>query len=94
YYEILTTRLPLSGESVNDLLRKHISVVPPLVTVKNKNVTSEFGNLLKSMMSKSPKDRPQNAAELLKILQRTKIFKKNQQQKIFYKTKIEKKYLS
>ncbi|MDR0390385.1 MAG: serine/threonine protein kinase, partial [Planctomycetaceae bacterium] len=39
YYEILTTRLPLSGESVNDLLRKHISVVPPLVTVKNKNVT-------------------------------------------------------
>jgi hypothetical protein len=27
-------------------------------------------------MSKSPKDRPQNAAELLKILQRTKIFKK------------------
>ncbi|MDR2761598.1 MAG: serine/threonine protein kinase [Planctomycetaceae bacterium] len=76
YYELLTTRLPFSGDSMNDLLRKHLSLLPPVVSVRNKNVTKEFSDLLKSMMSKSPKDRPNDATELLRLLQKTKIFQR------------------
>jgi serine/threonine protein kinase len=80
FYEILTTRVPFSGDSVNDLLRKHIAATPPLVTVKNKNVTKEFSDLLKSMMSKSTKNRPQNAAEITQILKTIRIFQKKPKQ--------------
>ncbi|MDR1485805.1 MAG: serine/threonine protein kinase [Planctomycetaceae bacterium] len=76
YYEILTTRVPFSGDSVNDLLKKHIASPPPVVAAKNKNVTKEFSDLVKIMMSKSQNDRPKNATELLKLLKTTRIFQK------------------
>jgi serine/threonine protein kinase len=76
FYEILTTRTPFTGDNVNDLLRKHITATPPNVMAKNKNVTKEFNDLLKAMMSKSTNDRPQNAAEITRILKKIRIFQK------------------
>jgi serine/threonine protein kinase len=76
YYELLTTRPPFSADNMNDLLRKHISAAPPVVTLRNKNVTKEFSDLLQSMMSKSPKNRPKNASELLQIIKSIKIFQR------------------
>jgi serine/threonine protein kinase len=77
YYELLTTRPPFSADNMNDLLKKHISAAPPVVTLKNKNVTKEFSDLLQSMLSKSPNNRPKNASELLKIIKTIKIFQRN-----------------
>ncbi|MDR1480439.1 MAG: serine/threonine protein kinase [Planctomycetaceae bacterium] len=77
YYELLATRLPFSADNMNDLLRKHISATPPAVMLRNKNVTKEFSDLLRSMMSKSPIDRPKNATELLRIIKSTKIFQRH-----------------
>ncbi|MDR2345114.1 MAG: serine/threonine protein kinase [Planctomycetaceae bacterium] len=73
-YELLTMRLPFSGDSMNDLLKKHLSAPMPNVISRNKNITKEFNNLLKTITSKSAKDRPNNATELLRIIQKTKIF--------------------
>jgi serine/threonine protein kinase len=77
FYELLTMRTPFSGDSANDLLRKHIATPPPNVMAKNKNITKDFSDLLKTMMAKSAKDRPKNATELLKIMQKIKVFQTN-----------------
>ncbi|MDR0869306.1 MAG: serine/threonine protein kinase [Planctomycetaceae bacterium] len=76
FYELLTTRLPFAGDSMSDLLNKHLSNPPPPVTQRNKNITPEFLELLKLMMAKKPEDRPKNTAELLQHLQSIRIFRR------------------
>jgi serine/threonine protein kinase len=76
FYELLTTRLPFSGESMNDLLNKHLSVPPPPITQRNKNITPEFAGIIKVMLAKKPEDRPKSTAELLKMLQTVRIFRR------------------
>ena len=76
FYELLTTRLLFTGESLNDLLNKHISVPPPPVIQRNKNVTPEFSELLKAILAKKPEDRPKSTQELLRLLQTTRPFRR------------------
>jgi len=76
FYELLTTRLLFTGDTLNDLLNKHISAVPPPVQQRNKNVTPEFAELLKTMLAKKPQDRPKNTNELLRLLQTTRPFRR------------------
>jgi serine/threonine protein kinase len=77
FYELLTTRLVFTGDTLNELLNKHLSAPPPPVTQKNKNVTPEFAELLKMMLAKKPQDRPKNTHELLKLLQSTRPFRRS-----------------
>jgi serine/threonine protein kinase len=76
FYELLTTRLLFAGDSLNDLLNKHLSVPPPPVMQRNKNVTPEFAELLKMMLAKKPQDRPKSTQELLLLLQTTRPFRR------------------
>ena len=76
FYELLTTRLLFAGDSLNDLLNKHLSAQPPSVTLKNKNVTPEFSEVLKTMLAKKPQDRPKSTQELLQCLQTTRLFRR------------------
>ena len=76
FYELLTTRLLFSGDSLNELLNKHLSASPPPVTQRNKNVTPEFAELLKTMLAKKPQNRPKNSNELLRLLQTTRPFRR------------------
>jgi serine/threonine protein kinase len=76
FYELLTTRLLFTGDSLNDLLNKHLSAAPPPVTQRNKNVTPEFAELLKMMLAKKPQDRPKSSSELLRLLQMTRPFRR------------------
>ncbi|MDR1925699.1 MAG: serine/threonine protein kinase [Planctomycetaceae bacterium] len=78
FFEMLTTRPPFSGDNMNDLLRKHLTANPPPVTLKNKNVTKEFSDILKSMLAKDANERPKTTTELLQKIKTTKIFKKTQ----------------
>ena len=75
-YELLTTRLVFTGDTLNDLLNKHLSAMPPSAAQRNKNVTPEFAALLKTMLAKNPADRPKSTQELLKLLQQTRPFRR------------------
>jgi serine/threonine protein kinase len=76
FYELLTTRLVFTGDTLNDLLNKHLSTPPPPVGQRNKNVTPEFGELLKMMLAKKPEDRPKTTQDLLRLLQLTRPFRR------------------
>ena len=76
FYELLTTRLVFTGDTLSDLLNKHLSVSPPPLAQRNKNVTPEFAELLKSMLAKKPKDRPKNTTELLRLLKTIRLFRR------------------
>lgn len=76
FYELLTTRLIFTGDSLNDLLNKHLSAVPPPVIQRNKNVTPEFSELLKMMLNKKPQDRPKSSGDLLRLMQNTRLFRR------------------
>ena len=76
FYELLTTRLVFTGDTLSDLLNKHLSNLPPPVAQRNKNVTPEFAELLRMMLAKKTQDRPKDTNELLRILQKTRIFRR------------------
>ncbi len=76
FYELLTTRLPFSGESIGDLLNKHLGAVPPPVTQRNKNITPEFSEVLKMMMAKKAEDRPKSTADLMHLIKTVRIFRR------------------
>jgi len=76
FYELLTTRLVFTGDTLNDLLNKHLSASPPALGQRNRNVTPEFTELLKSMLAKNPKDRPKSSEELLRILKTVRPFRR------------------
>ena len=76
FYELLTTRLIFTGDSLNDLLNKHIFAAPPPVQQRNKNVTPEFAELLKMMLAKKPQDRPKTMDEIFRLLQNIRPFRR------------------
>lgn len=76
FYELLTGRLPFSGDSMNDLLNKHLSASPPNVALRNKNITPEFMEVLKMMMAKKATDRPKSTAELMQMMRKVRIFRR------------------
>jgi serine/threonine protein kinase len=76
FFECVTGKVPYTGENPSDLLQKHLSASIPSPLVANENVSSDFSNLIKAMMAKSPKDRPDSMWELLKTLRAIRIFKK------------------
>ncbi|GAB5403824.1 MAG: serine/threonine-protein kinase [Aureliella sp.] len=75
-FELMTGKLPYTGESPNDLLNKHISAPIPSPITANDNVTSEFAELIRTCMAKKPGDRPESMWELIKLLRVTRVFKK------------------
>lgn len=75
-FEMVTGKLPYTGESPNDLLNKHISAPLPSPLVYNDNVTPEFAAVIRSAMAKRPQDRPESMWEMLKVVQGTKVFRK------------------
>jgi serine/threonine protein kinase len=75
-FEMVTGKLPYTGESPNDLLNKHISAPIPSPLVANDNITPEFAAIIRTMMAKKPSDRPESMWEMLKVMRVTKIFKK------------------
>ena len=75
-YELCTGRPPYTGDTPNDLLNKHLTASIPSPIVHNDNVTRDFADLVKSMMAKSPDNRPASMWEFLKVFRTIEIFKK------------------
>ena len=75
-FELCTGKPPYTGETPNDLLNKHLTASIPSPIVHNENVTKEFADLVKRMMSKRADARPDSMWEFLKEFRTTEIFKK------------------
>jgi serine/threonine protein kinase len=75
-YELVSGRAPFTGNTPNELLSKHLSAAVPSLLVGNENVSIEFNNLVKKMLSKKPEDRQQSMWDVLKQIRATPIFKK------------------
>lgn len=75
-FELVTGKLPYTGESPNDLLNKHISAPLPSPLVANDNVTAEFAAVIRTAMAKRREERPESMWDLLKVVESTQIFKK------------------
>lgn len=75
-FELVTGKLPYTGESPNDLLNKHLTATIPSPLVANENVSLEFAAVIKSMMAKNAAERPASMWELVKTFRATRTFKK------------------
>lgn len=76
FYELLTNKLPFAGETMNDLLRKHLTQTPPSILQRNKNITPEFVEILKLMLAKKAEDRPKTSRELLSMIRSARVFRR------------------
>lgn len=74
-YELLAGKQPYSGDSPNDLLNKHLKAPIPSVLVSNDNVTAEFADCIRLMMSKDRARRPASMTEVLKQVRTVRIFR-------------------
>ncbi len=71
-FEVLCGRPPFTGNSENELLKKHLNSPPPPIEASNKNVTSQCIQLVKRMLAKNPADRPATMGEVLVELRAAK----------------------
>ena len=74
-YELMGGRPPFTGVSTNDLLMKHLRTAPPLLEAANRNVTSEFGQLVRRMLAKEPNARPTSMDDVVRELKAIQVFK-------------------
>ncbi len=73
-FELATGKRVFTGTSTNDLLSKHLRTPPPPLEMHNRNVTPEFSALVKRMLAKEPKDRP-DIDQFLRELPQINVFK-------------------
>ncbi len=74
-YELTTGRPPYRGNSVNDLLGKHLVEKPTTPQMYNPDLTDEFSALIVKCLAKKMEDRPANFHEILIELKKIKVFK-------------------
>jgi serine/threonine protein kinase len=74
-HELLGGKPPYTGNTTNDLLNKHLrSPIPPL-QASNRNITDNYAQLVRRMLSKKPADRPQTMADFLTEARSLEVFK-------------------
>jgi eukaryotic-like serine/threonine-protein kinase len=75
-FHLLAGRPPYTGANSNELLNKHLRAAIPALEAMDRNVTTEFGALIRSTMCKDPKGRPDSMAKLCGELNGTTMFRK------------------
>lgn len=75
-FECLTGRPPFTGNTISDLLSKHIRSAPPPLVASNSNITPEMVKLIQMAMAKSPDNRPQSSIDFAKMLHNTRPLRK------------------
>ncbi|MCH2600691.1 MAG: serine/threonine protein kinase [Pirellulales bacterium] len=75
YFEIVTGKLPFTGNSPEQLLTKHLKAKAPPANTLNKNVTPEFSDLIEDMMRKKKEQRPNNLKTVLRHLSTMRVFR-------------------
>jgi serine/threonine protein kinase len=75
-YELLTGKPPYAGDSLNDLLNRHISAPLPSAEATNHNVTRAAGDFLRQLLAKKPADRPDSMQSVLRQLRAIKLLER------------------
>ena len=76
-FELASGKLPLTGASAQELLKKHLSGPTPSLLAANPNVTPEFADLVRRAMAKDRGARPPSVSEFLKELRGVRVFKRD-----------------
>ena len=63
--ELVTGKPPFTGNSESELLNKHLRSQPPSLEGLNRNVTTEFSQLIKRTLAKKPSSRPESMEAFL-----------------------------
>ena len=74
-FEAFAGRPPFTGTSTDDLLNKHLRNQPPSLEAHNRNVSTEFSNLIKRMLAKEREERPQTLTEFLRDMMSIRVLK-------------------
>ena len=74
-YECLTGKPPFTGESPQDLLKRHLSVEAPPPSLLNDNVTPEMDAVILKMLAKKPKERFQECSEIVSAISNISMFR-------------------
>jgi len=74
-FEIVTGKPPYTGASSNDLLTKHLKAPVPPLEAADRNVTSDFSQLVQRAMAKLPEQRPQSVQAFLDEFRTLRVFK-------------------
>lgn len=72
-HEFFSGKPPFTANTPNELLQRHLSSKPPLLTVYDKNITPEFAGYVQRMMAKDLKDRPATMKDVLMELKSQKM---------------------
>lgn len=74
-YELVTGKPPFTGSNAQELLNKHLKVAPPPLEAGERNITPEFGQLVRRCLAKDRKLRPADMEEFLRDLRSIRVFK-------------------
>ncbi len=72
-FELAVGRPPFTGNTADDLLRKHLRNSPPAIASFNSKITPDFSKLVTKMMSKKPEKRPETMAEVLDAIKKMRV---------------------
>ena len=73
-FELMSGKLPFTGNSPDQLLKKHLTAsVPSLESCSD--ASGDFAALVKKMLAKKPDDRFQSMADFLGVFERCQMFK-------------------
>ncbi|HVU86872.1 MAG TPA: serine/threonine-protein kinase [Pirellulales bacterium] len=75
-FHLVAGRAPYTGANSNELLNKHLRAAVPVLEAFDRNITSEFGALIRSTMAKDPKGRPDSMAKFLSEFRGISMFKR------------------
>jgi serine/threonine protein kinase len=74
-FEMFSGKPPFTGISTNELLNKHLKGPIPGLEAANRNLSPEFAALVRMMLSKLPKNRPQSMDDFLKEFKSIRLYK-------------------
>jgi serine/threonine-protein kinase len=75
YYELMTGRPPIRGNTITDLLNNQLIQKPISPQSHNKDITDEFAALVLKMLSKKKEERPATCHDVLIAMRKMKVFK-------------------
>lgn len=80
-FELMAGRPPYTGNTPDELLKKHIAAVIPSVQVHNKAITKEMADLVIKLMAKNPADRYDDVDEFLKYYSVVQVYRAGMRRK-------------
>jgi eukaryotic-like serine/threonine-protein kinase len=72
-YEVLGGASPFSGRSAQGLMAAHLTETPKPIDVVRPDVPPSLASLVMQLLSKAPAERPQEAAQVLRVLEEVRI---------------------